>query len=263
MREKIDDFRLRENLLAKSLDSAARLKRFVAQSTNLQIVTAESLTAGMISKTLADIPRWGEALYGGFVVYDTDAKRQMLGVTTKGVYSETTARQMARGAVVNTRASLGIAVTGNAMAYSDDLAAQGIVYIGICVRLPDGALSIASTTMHACEDRDIASLCSHWKQGYSTGAFPSAAVTALIADVVRLKTVFRACKFTLRALKELVATHGSDFLLAQNVAMPKESYDHVCRPSGPLENHLQTGNQKQCAPKDETLLPRSRRLGRG
>ena len=52
-----------------------------------QIATSESLTAGMIMSTLVDIPWAGYLKYGGFAVYDTDAKRVFNGVTVDDVYT--------------------------------------------------------------------------------------------------------------------------------------------------------------------------------
>ena len=65
-------------------DTYNRLK-----SNELNIVTAESLTAGMIAATLVDLaPGYGSYVYGGHAVYDSDAKRQFLGVTQGDVYTE-------------------------------------------------------------------------------------------------------------------------------------------------------------------------------
>ena len=102
---------------------------------NLNIVTAESLTAGLIVSRLVDIPTFGQNIYGGFVVYDTDAKRKMLNVDTPSVYSDETATQMAIGALLNSRAMVALAVTGNAGPVSHgQLGALGVVDIGCAVR---------------------------------------------------------------------------------------------------------------------------------
>lgn len=80
-----------------------------------KIATAESITGGLIFSTLVDVPIGGVHKYGCFSVYDTDAKRIMLGVEEPDVYTNRCATQMAQGVLKNTNASLAIAVSGNAM----------------------------------------------------------------------------------------------------------------------------------------------------
>ena len=62
------------------------LNKIGEKNWELQIATAESLTAGLIFSTLGDIPFGGRNKYGCFSVYDTDAKRVLLGVTADDVY---------------------------------------------------------------------------------------------------------------------------------------------------------------------------------
>ncbi len=82
-----------------------------------KIATAESLTAGMMFSTLVDISLFGSYKYGCFSVYDTDAKRTFLGVKVKDVYTHRCAKEMAEGILKNSNATIGLAVTGNAMPY--------------------------------------------------------------------------------------------------------------------------------------------------
>jgi len=81
----------------------------------LQIATSESLTCGLIMSTLVDIPYLGYIKYGGFGVYDTDAKRVFNNVSVDNVYTHKCAYQMAVGVLKNSNATIAIAVTGNAM----------------------------------------------------------------------------------------------------------------------------------------------------
>ena len=113
-----------------SFEKAASLKSLLV-SKQMNLVTAESLTAGQISKTLADVPGNGAALYGGFCTYDTDAKRKFINVKTRGVYCEETAKQMAEGALLNSRAMVGLSVTGNSMPYYDHKEHIGEVFFGV------------------------------------------------------------------------------------------------------------------------------------
>ena len=81
------NFMLLDTLNHNAIKNASELKSLLSEN-ELNIVTAESLTAGQIIKTMADVPGNGGALYGGFVVYDTDAKRKFINVKTRGVYCE-------------------------------------------------------------------------------------------------------------------------------------------------------------------------------
>jgi PncC family amidohydrolase len=101
----------------------------------LNVVTAESLTGGMIASSLVDIPLYGSYIYGGFATYDSDAKRQFLGVTTGDVYTKECSLEMAEGALVHSRALVGVAVTGKAgPVQKTDLDSLGIVDVGVSIR---------------------------------------------------------------------------------------------------------------------------------
>eukprot|EP00929_Paragymnodinium_shiwhaense_P039093 TRINITY_DN20565_c0_g1_i6.p1 TRINITY_DN20565_c0_g1~~TRINITY_DN20565_c0_g1_i6.p1 ORF type:complete len:208 (-),score=28.85 TRINITY_DN20565_c0_g1_i6:282-905(-) len=54
----------------------------------------------------------GALIYGGYVAYDSDAKRQFLGVGEADVYSARCAREMAERALAESRALVAVAVTG-------------------------------------------------------------------------------------------------------------------------------------------------------
>lgn len=83
----------------------------------LRIVTAESCTGGLISACLCSIPGASSVFDRGFITYSNDAKRDLLGVpgdlmADVGAVSEPVVRMMAEGAVENSNAHMGIAVTG-------------------------------------------------------------------------------------------------------------------------------------------------------
>jgi PncC family amidohydrolase len=83
----------------------------------LTVATAESLTAGLISATIANIPGASRVLLGGIVSYDPRIKRDMLGVSQAvidgvGVVSEPCARQMAEGARATLGADIAVSATG-------------------------------------------------------------------------------------------------------------------------------------------------------
>ena len=70
----------------------------------LTIAAAESLTAGLFCATLASVPGASAVLRGGLVVYATDLKHQLAGVSTQtlqrvGAVAEDTARELPVGTV--------------------------------------------------------------------------------------------------------------------------------------------------------------------
>lgn len=83
----------------------------------LSIATAESCTGGWIAKIMTDIPGSSGWFERGFVTYTNEAKQDMLGVQTHtlqqhGAVSEQTVREMASGALSNSRADVSVAVSG-------------------------------------------------------------------------------------------------------------------------------------------------------
>jgi len=108
---------------------------------NLFLVTAESLTGGLIAKYITDVPGASAVFWGGWVTYSAEAKHQLLHVPAEfledfGVVSVETAAAMAKGALTIASAASGrkgyaLAVTG--------LAGPG----GDTSQLPVGTVCIA------------------------------------------------------------------------------------------------------------------------
>ena len=83
----------------------------------LTLGTAESLTGGMISASVAGVSGASAVLMGGVVSYDPRVKHELLGVTqevidTVGVVSEPCARQMAEGAKAALKVDVAVSATG-------------------------------------------------------------------------------------------------------------------------------------------------------
>lgn len=83
----------------------------------LTLTTAESCTGGGLGFWITSIPGSSEWFERGFVTYSDASKLEMLGVnplTLKefGAVSEQAAREMAEGALRNSRADVSISVTG-------------------------------------------------------------------------------------------------------------------------------------------------------
>ncbi len=83
----------------------------------LTIATAESCTGGLAAGLITEIAGSSAVLERGFVVYSNAAKIGMLGVSPEtidavGAVSEATAREMAVGALENSRADVAVSITG-------------------------------------------------------------------------------------------------------------------------------------------------------
>ena len=83
----------------------------------LKMGTAESLTAGLIAATLAEVSGASQTLMGGIISYDPSVKHTLLGVPREvidgvGVVSEPCARQMAIGALETLRVDVAVSATG-------------------------------------------------------------------------------------------------------------------------------------------------------
>ncbi|MFW7342084.1 CinA family protein [Pollutimonas sp. H1-120] len=84
---------------------------------SLMLVTAESCTGGLIAATLADMPGAGQLLDCAFVTYSPEAKKRCLSVKPEtlescNLTSEAVAREMAVGALKNSRANVAVSNTG-------------------------------------------------------------------------------------------------------------------------------------------------------
>lgn len=210
---------------------------------NLNIVTAESLTAGLIVARLVDIPTFGANIYGGFVVYDTDAKRKFLDVDTPSVYSDETAAQMAIGALLNSRAMVSLAVTGNAGPVSHgELGALGVVDIGCAIRgyyepfVKTVRVRVCAENL-ACqgyydESREDRGQCKiRFNDQFGC---PSLEILTEVRALIRELTVSEAAKFCLSVLKEF----GNGDLATLGLEPYDATYTTCGEPSRILRMHL-------------------------
>jgi len=88
-----------------------------AGAEGLMIAAAESCTGGMVAAALTDVPGSSAIFDRGFVTYSNEAKSEMLGVRNEtiachGAVSQWVAREMAKGAISNSRADIAVATTG-------------------------------------------------------------------------------------------------------------------------------------------------------
>lgn len=96
----------------------------------------ESLTAGLASASVAEVPGASNVLRGGLVTYATDLKVSLAGVPEKildryGPVSAVTARHMARGAQSVCSTTWGVALTGVAGPDPQDGHPVGEVHIAV------------------------------------------------------------------------------------------------------------------------------------
>lgn len=120
-----------------STNCAERARAVVASATAAQVklATAESLTAGMIAATLAEVPGASVVLTGGVISYANSVKTRVLGVEpglleTNGSVDGDVARQMAAGARTVCGADLAVSATGVAGPQDHDGKEVGTVFIG-------------------------------------------------------------------------------------------------------------------------------------
>ena len=264
-----DNIYLNEFARQRSLESAYRLL-LKLRELKLNIVTAESLTAGLIAKTLVDIPTFGPNIYGGIIVYDSDAKRKFLNVGTANVYSDETAKQMAEGALLNSRAMVSIAVTGNAGPVRlPDIETLGVVDIGVSVRLHSStnankwSTCTETTRINTCKDeKHYTHLCALYRKELEldfgnckpinkSNPFTCSSLgsLSLIRNIIRTHTVASACSFALDVLIRL--QNNNRLPIADEVSnlMQVENWDGKyigCdEPSYIIERYLDKENMKK------------------
>ena len=100
------------------------------------VAAAESLTAGLVCATIADVPGASAVLRGGLVVYATELKAELAGVDRAllaehgAVYPEVAA-QLAEGARSRCGAHWGLGLTGVAGPDPQDGVTPGTVHIAL------------------------------------------------------------------------------------------------------------------------------------
>lgn len=87
------------------------------QQRGMMLATAESCTGGWVAEAVTAVPGSSGWFDRGFVTYTNDAKQDMLGVAAAtlarhGAVSEPTVREMAAGALNNSRAQAALAISG-------------------------------------------------------------------------------------------------------------------------------------------------------
>lgn len=115
------------------------------------VSTAESLTAGMIASTIADIPGASAVLRGGAVTYCDEIKHRVLGVGQEtldrfSAVSHQTAREMAAGSLDLYQSDIAVSATGYAgPGGGTEQDPAGTFYIGWAYRAADGVAPVVES----------------------------------------------------------------------------------------------------------------------
>jgi nicotinamide-nucleotide amidase len=114
--------------------AAAAVRLLVERGETL--ATAESLTGGLVAATLVEIPGVSAVFRGGFVVYATELKAVLAGVSPallaeRGPVDPEVAGELAAGARTRCVADWGVATTGVAGPDPQDGKPVGLVYVAV------------------------------------------------------------------------------------------------------------------------------------
>ena len=204
-----------------AIKEAMRLKQELC-SKNANIVTIESATSGLIASTLSDVGAGGATLYGGFIVYDTDAKRKWAGVRTPNIYNQTTAKEMSEGALLNSRALICVSITGNASPYVDSVNCIGVAHLGVSIRTPTG-LKTKTKQINVCRSKYLKKIlpnevlmCKSWINNHTKDTYPPMEDTIIIGQLIRYLFCIESLRFTIQILKKYKGKFGH---------IEKEDYD--------------------------------------
>jgi nicotinamide-nucleotide amidase len=99
----------------------------------LTLGLAESVTGGLVSARLTEVPGASDVLSGSLVSYASDVKFELLEVTPGPVVNEPVVAEMAEGAMEIFGASVGLALTGVAGPAEQDDVPVGTVCLGVAM----------------------------------------------------------------------------------------------------------------------------------
>lgn len=129
-----------EVLIREGNDAFPRDLIHVLNKKKMKLCTAESCTGGLIAKLLTDVAGSSAVFWGGFITYDNDAKKRILGVSKNcleefGAVSLETVREMAFGAMERSGADCSLAISGIAgPGGGSPEKPVGTVCIGACLK---------------------------------------------------------------------------------------------------------------------------------
>lgn len=128
----------------------------ILKEKGLFIATAESCTGGLLAATFTDVPGSSAYFDRGFITYSNAAKQEVLGVRLETLkefdaVSEQVAREMVTGALKNSHAQVGIAITGVA---GPDGGTKNKPVGHVCIAWGGSKIPIKVITQHFSGDRE-------------------------------------------------------------------------------------------------------------
>lgn len=126
-----------DNIYGYNDDTLESVVVAILKNKKMTVATAESCTAGYISKRITDISGASLVFNMGVSTYSNESKTKQLGVPSElieqyGAVSEQVAASMAKGVRIKSGSDIGLSITGIAGPKSDDSGKPvGLAYIGI------------------------------------------------------------------------------------------------------------------------------------
>ncbi|RYE15370.1 MAG: CinA family protein [Rickettsiales bacterium] len=225
---------------------------------SINIITVESATGGKIISSLVDIPFYGSYIYGSIVTYDTDAKRFIVKVKHADIYTDITAKQMAIGALENSRAFSALSITGYAApAPIDRLEKLGTVDVAFAIRTKtdlttgDHNYSVFNRNFNFCKDDvddHIIKLCLEYKEQATEFGMVDSELVKTLRNVLREEMAIGSMKFATSKLQDLlcISIDQNDiinYLDIDKVCTTSYDQSYVGEPSYIIGNNIDYTNQ--------------------
>jgi nicotinamide-nucleotide amidase len=125
---------------------------------NMLIATAESCTGGLLTAYLTHVAGASDVIERGFITYSNDSKRELLGVDQEmldefGAVSREVALSMAAGALLRSKATVALALTGLAgPGGGSDEKPVGLVHFAAAKRIAIIGGELKFTAVHHVEN---------------------------------------------------------------------------------------------------------------
>lgn len=146
VREKVEDF-----VFGVDDETMESVVVSLLKQRGLTLSLAESVTGGLASGRITNVPGSSQVFRGAVVSYASDVKFDILGVTPGPVVSESAAREMARGVRTHLRTDIGLSLTGVAGPEEQDGQPVGTLWVGLSCA--DGTERAMTITLPATRDQ--------------------------------------------------------------------------------------------------------------
>jgi len=159
-----------ESFVSRGSDPLEKTVVDLLAGMNLKLTLVESCTGGRIASRVTDVSGASQVLTHGYVTYSNEAKSKLVGVRNEtlsehGAVSQEVAMEMAKGALVQSKADIAISVTGVAgPTGGSEEKPVGTVWIGMS-RIQGGEITTSAMRKFYPQGRDV------FKQLVSQAAF--------------------------------------------------------------------------------------------